>query len=121
MQIIKIVNKRLCNIIYAFLFLFLFFGKLTLAIGENRTEKNSFYIDKKIQLKKNTSDIDTDTDTTKKKNTTNYHHSLLGESGGGGLSIWSNSFNFTKSENSEIDPRTGMLLISIKGNSPGTL
>ncbi len=111
MIIIKI-NKSLCNIIYAFLFLFLllYFGKITLAIGKNRTKISSVYIDKKIQLKKNTSD----THAINEKNKTNYHHLSLSQSGGGDLSIWSNSFNFAKSENSEVDPRTGMLLVSIK-------
>ncbi len=107
MIIIKI-NKSLCNIIYVFLFLFLFlyFGKITLAIGKNR----AVYIDKKIQLKKNTSD----THAINEKNKTNYHHLSLSQSGDGDLSIWSNAFDFAKSKNSEVDPRTGMLLVSIK-------
>ncbi len=108
MQIIKIINKHLCNFIVVFLFLFLSFGKITLAVGKNKTEKNSIYINKKIQLKQNAPNTRTE------KNKTNHHSLLTDDSVSGDLSIWSNSFNFAKSENSEVDPRTGMLLVSIK-------
>ncbi len=106
------MNKRLCNFIgvLVFLILYLYFGKITLAIGKKRTHKNSVYINKKILLEKNTSD----THTTNKKNKINHHPLLSGESGSGDLSVWSNSFNFVKSGNSEVDPRTGMLLVAIK-------
>ncbi len=112
MNIIRRKNKRLYNIIdvVIFLFLCLCFGKINLAIGKIRTDKNSIYINKKIVLKKNTSDAHT----TNKKNKINHYPSLLGESGSGDLSVWSNSFNFAKSGNSVVDPRTGMLLVSIK-------
>ncbi|MCY4176931.1 MAG: hypothetical protein OXD32_00335, partial [Endozoicomonadaceae bacterium] len=108
MQIIKIINKHLCNFIVVFLFLFLSFGKITLTVGKNKTEKNSIYINKKIQLKQNAPNTRTE------KNKTNHHSLLTDDSVSGDLSIWSNSFNFAKSENSEVDPRTGMLLVSIK-------
>ena len=48
-----------------------------------------------------------------KKNKIN-HHSLLGTQENNNLSIWSNSFNFTKSGNSVVDPRTGVLMVSVK-------
>ncbi len=110
MKITKMKSKRLCIYIIISLFLFLYFGKITLAIGKNRTKTSSIYIDKKISLKKNAPD----THAINEKNKTSYHHLSLSQSGGGDLSIWSNSFNFAKSENSEVDPRTGMLLVSIK-------
>ena len=56
-----------------------------------------------------------------KVNTTNKqkkinHQNLLEDvsEGSKDLSIWSNSFNFAKSGNSKVDPRTGTLLISVK-------
>ncbi len=102
-------NKHICNIINVMIFLCLYFGKINLAIGKIRTDKNSIYINKKTQLKNNTSD-------THKKNKINHHPSLLGGSGSGDLSVWSNSFNFAKSGNSVVDPRTGMLMVSIKAS-----
>ena len=71
--------------------------------------KTVFILIKKTQLKNNTSD-------THKKNKINHHPSLLGGSGSGDLSVWSNSFNFAKSGNSVVDPRTGMLMVSIKAS-----
>ncbi len=99
-------NKRLYYFIniLLILFLFLYFGKINLAIGKIKTHHNNTYINKKILLHKNTSDT---------KNKTNHQQFLMAESGGG-LSIWSNSFNFAKSGNSQVDPRTGMLLVSVK-------
>ncbi len=99
-------NKRLYYFIniLSILFLFLYFGKINLAIGKIKTHQNNAHTNKKILLHKNTSDT---------KNKTNHQQFLMAESGGG-LSIWSNSFNFAKSGNSQVDPRTGMLLVSMK-------
>ncbi len=93
-----------------FLFLCLYFAKITLAIGKTRTDQKNVYINKKILLKQNTSD----THTTNKKNKIKHHSLFLGKSESGDPSIWSNSFNFAKSGNSQIDPRTGMLMVSMK-------
>ncbi|MCY4178086.1 MAG: hypothetical protein OXD32_06280, partial [Endozoicomonadaceae bacterium] len=111
MQIIKIVNKRLYfNIsILSFLLFCLYFVKINLAIGKNKIYPGSSYVNhEKLPLKQNTSDTES-----KNKNKT-HHHLLLGASKSSGLSIWSNSFNFAKSGNSVVDPRTGMLMVSIK-------
>ncbi|MCY4330026.1 MAG: hypothetical protein OXC48_08120, partial [Endozoicomonadaceae bacterium] len=93
--------------------LFLYFGKINLAIGKIKNYKNNTYTHNKVSLKKNTLNNHIANHTKEKKNKTN-HHSLLDESNSSGLSIWSNSFNFAKSANSRVDPRTGMLLISMK-------
>ncbi len=112
MNIMDIIKKRRCNFIELILFLFLclYFGKINLAIGKIRVYPNNTYINKKISVKKTTSGIHLKN----KKNKTNHHHLLLDASGSSDLSIWSNSFNFAKSGNSVVDPRTGMLLVSIK-------
>ena len=107
MQIIKITNKRLYLFISVLLFLFLYFGKANLIFGKTIAYQNSAYTNKKIPEKQNTS-------STPIKNNKDHHHSLLGASGSDNLSIWSNSFNFAKSGNSKVDPRTGILLVSMK-------
>ena len=109
MKIIDIINARLYfdTKILFFLFFCLYCGKINLAIGKNRIYPDSSYAThKKLLLKQNASDAHL-------KNKT-HHHLLSGASKSGGLSIWSNSFNFAKSGNSVVDPRTGMLLVSIK-------
>ncbi len=108
-------NKRLYLFVKMLLFLslFLYFGKINLAIGKIKNYKNNTYTHNKVSLKKNTLNNHIANHTKEKKNKTN-HHSLLDESNSSGLSIWSNSFNFAKSANSRVDPRTGMLLISMK-------
>ncbi len=112
MQTIKIINKHLCffiNILIC-LYLCLYFVKINSAVRKNIAYQNSSYTTKKILLKENTPD----THIKNKQDKINHHGFLMAESDSGDLSIWSNSFNFAKSGNSVVDPRTGMLLVSIK-------
>ena len=109
MKLIKTTNKsqRIINILL-YSFLCLYFVKIDLAIGKTRVYHNIAYTNKKILLKQNT--VNTHT----AKNKINHPGFLMAKSGSNDLSIWSNSFNFAKDGNSEVDPRTGTLLISMK-------
>ena len=111
MKLIKTTNKsqRIINILL-YSFLCLYFVKIDLAIGKTRVYHNIAYTNKKILLKQNT----VNTHTANKKNKINHPGFLMAKSGSNDLSIWSNSFNFAKDGNSEVDPRTGILLISMK-------
>ncbi|MCY4329960.1 MAG: hypothetical protein OXC48_07790, partial [Endozoicomonadaceae bacterium] len=107
-------NKKSCLFIKKifFLILMLCFEKISFAVGKNRATQYIHYTHNKILSKRRKSQKNA----TDKNNKANKFHPLLLASGGdsGTISIWSNSFNFAKSENSEVDPRTGSLLVSVK-------
>ncbi len=114
MKLTKIINKWKCIInILLYSFLCLYFVKIDLAIGKTSAYHKITYINEKISLKQNT----TNTRTANKKNKINQPDFLMAKSGNNDLSIWSNSFNFAKGGNSEVDPRTGTLFISMKVGS----
>ena len=112
MKIITRFNKSLFASIKILMVLFLClqFLKINLVIGKNKTQQNNSYTTKKMPLKRHNAYKHT----TNKQNNINHHNLLAGASEvSNDLSIWSNSFNFAKG-NSEVDPRTGTLLVSMK-------
>ncbi len=105
-------NKRLYLFIRVLLFLIpsLCFGKINFTIKKNSIDQSDYSNKKKVSFKQHSLNIYAK----HKKNKTSNHQPLLTTSGGDNASIWSNSFNFAKSGNSEVDPRTGTLLVSVK-------
>ncbi len=103
--------QKLCLFIYMLLILLLCpcFGKINPAIRKNNTDQSHHYHGDKILLKKSVVK-----NIKHKKIKTNNAQPSLKSSGNDSLSIWSNSFNFAKSGNSEVDPRTGSLLVSVE-------
>ncbi len=107
------VIQILCLFIHMLLIslLCLCFGKINPAIRKNKADQYHYYHDGQTLLKKSVVNVN---NIKHKKIKTNNTRPLLKSSGNNSLSIWSNSFNFAKSGNSEVDPRTGSLLVSVK-------
>ncbi len=86
------------------------FGNVNLSFVKNSIDKYSHASGKEVLFKQHILNKGKKT----KNNKADHTHPSLKSSGNGSVSIWSNSFNFAKSSNSEVDPRTGTLLVSVK-------
>ena len=99
------ICKRLYYFIQIFLLLFscFCFGNINLSVVKKSIDQYHHSSGKKVLSKQHI----LNTGTKAKNNKANGTHPLLRSSDNESVSIWSNSFNFAKSSNSKVDPRTG--------------